>query len=151
MADTQPASTKPDATDSDAALLAITRLIVAALAIPVAGVVAYYIALYFNGDATTISSNGSAIGAILVVAATFGVSRLAHDVDWSTRAGTAIALATAYFLLTWVRFGDPELSPDAQPHIVWFGLCVVAFMPTVVIIPASKWAWSAYRARLRLG
>ncbi len=124
-----------------------SRLIVAAMIIPVAAVFSYLVATYFNGDDSYIDSNGSAIGLILVVAAVFGVSRVAEDDRWTDRAGTALALAAAYFVLTWVRFGDPSLSVDSQPHIVWFGLCVVAFTPTVVLIPASKWAWTSYRSR----
>lgn len=115
--------------------------------IPVAAVFSYLVATYLNGDDSYIDSNGSAMGLILVVAAVFGVSRIAEDDRWTDRAGTALAMAAAYFALTWVRYGDPSLSVDSQPHIVWFGLCVVAFTPAVVLIPASKWAWSTYRSR----
>lgn len=124
-----------------------SRLIVAAMIIPVAAVFSYLVATYLNGDDSYIDSNGSAMGLILVVAAVFGVSRIAEDDRWTDRAGTALAMAAAYFALTWVRYGDPSLSVDSQPHIVWFGLCVVAFTPAVVLIPASKWAWSTYRSR----
>lgn len=125
-----------------------SRLIVAALLIPVAAVFSYLVALNLNADASYIDANGSAIGLMLVVGATFGVARLADDDRWTDRAGTSLALAAAYFALTWVRYGEPSLSVDSQPHIVWFGLCVVAFTPTVVLIPASKWAWSEYRNRV---
>lgn len=125
-----------------------SRLIVAAMIIPVAAVFSYLVATFLNGDDSYIDSNGSAVGLILVVAAVFGVSRIAEDDRWTDRAGTALALAAAYFALTWVRYGDPSLSVDSQPHIVWFGLCVVAFTPAVVLIPASKWAWSTYRSRV---
>ncbi|MGI9609175.1 MAG: hypothetical protein ACR2NL_02670, partial [Acidimicrobiia bacterium] len=74
----------------------------------------------------------------------------AADEQWSERAGTALALASAYFLLTWVGYGDPSSSADEQPHLIWFGLCVAAFTPTVVIVPASKWAWDSYRRRVPL-
>ncbi len=117
------------------------------MAIPIAAVFSYYMALNLNLDASYIDTNGSAVGVILVVASVFGISRIADDERWTDRAGTALALAAAYFALTWVRYGDPTLSADAQPHIVWFGFCVVAFTPAVVLIPASKWAWSVYRSR----
>lgn len=127
-----------------------SRLLVAALLIPVAAILANTVALYANLDDSYIDSNGSALGVMLVIAATFGISKIADDDRWTDRAGTALALATAYFLLTWVRFGEPSLSVDSQPHIVWFGFCVVAFTPAVVIIPASKWAWATYRTRVPL-
>jgi len=127
-----------------------SRLIVAALLIPVAALLAYFVALHFNFDDSYIDSNGSAIGVLLVVASTFGVAKVADDDRWSDRSGVALALGASYFLLTWVRYGDPSLSADSQPHMVWFGLCIAAFMPAVVIIPASKWAWSTYRARVPL-
>jgi len=127
-----------------------SRLIVATLLIPVAALLSYFVALNFNFDSSHIDSNGSGVGLIVIIAATFGVSKIADDDRWTDRSGVALALASAYFLLTWVRYGDPALSPDSQPHIVWFGLCVAAFMPTVIIIPASKWAWSAYRTRVPL-
>ena len=125
-----------------------SRLIVAAFLIPVAGVFSYTLAAAWNGDESMIDSNGSAIGLLVLVASIFGIARIASDSKISERAGTALALASAYFLLTWVRYGDPSLSADDQPHLVWFGLSVVAFMPSVVLIPASKWAWSVYRSRV---
>lgn len=124
-----------------------SRLIVASLLIPVAAVFSYLVAINLNGDSSFIDSNGSAVGVLLVVLSVFGISRVADDDRWTDRAGTSLALAAAYFALTWVRYGDPSLSIDSQPHIVWFGLCVAAFTPAVVLIPASKWAWSVYRRR----
>jgi len=124
-----------------------SRLIVATLIIPIAAIISYQIAIYLNGDASYIDSNGSAIGVMLLVAAVFGVSKVADDDRWTDRAGTSLALGSAYFALTWVRYGDPSVSIDSQPHMVWFGACVVAFTPAVVLIPASKWAWSSYRSR----
>lgn len=127
-----------------------SRLLVATLLIPITAFVAYTVALYTNFDDSYVDANGSALGAILAVAATFGISKVAADDRWTERAGTALALASAYFLLTWARFGEPALSPDSQPHIVWFAFCVVAFTPAVVLIPASKWAWATYRSRVPL-
>lgn len=124
-----------------------SRLIVATLLLPVAALLAYFVALLWNGDHTTIDSNGSALGLVAIVAGVFVISKIAQDERWSERAGTAIALSCAYFMLTWTVYGDSSLSPDSSPHLVWFGLCVVAFSPTVVIIPASKWAWTSYRSR----
>jgi len=127
------------------------RLAVATLLIPVAALFAYYAALYSNLDGDFIGALGSTIGVAILLSATLVVSRVAHEVEWTERAGTSVGLASAYFLLTWVRYGDPTLSPDDHPHAVWFGLCLVAFMPSVVLIPLSKWAWSAYRSRLPVG
>lgn len=124
-----------------------SRLIVASVLLAPAALFAYYLALLWNGDSSRIDANGSALGVVIMLAAVLGVSRVAANDGWSERAGTAIALACAYFMLTWSVYGDAVLSPDDSPHLVWFGLCVAAFSPTVVIIPASKWAWSAYRAR----
>lgn len=125
-----------------------SRLIVATLLVPVAALFSYYVALLWNGDHTAIDSNGSALGIVAVVAGVFAISKTAQDEQWSERAGTAIALSCAYFMLTWSVYGDSVPSPDSSPHLVWFGLCVAAFSPTVVIIPASKWAWTSYRSRV---
>lgn len=122
-----------------------SRLIVATLLIPAAGLFAYYFALLWNRDGSSIDSNGSALGVLIVLAATFGVSRVASDERWAPRAGTAIALASAYFLLTWSIYGDSVASPDASPHLVWYALCVTAFMPAVVMIPLSTWIWHHVR------
>lgn len=124
-----------------------SRLFVATFLIPVSALFAYVMALGWNQDGSFIDANGAAIGLLLIVGSVFGVSKVAADEQWSERAGTSLALATAYFALTWVRYGDPSSSVDSQPHIVWFGLCIAAFMPAVVIIPASKWAWSWARDR----
>jgi len=125
-----------------------SRLIVATLLLPVAALLAYYVALQWNGDLTAIDSNGSALGLVAIVAGVFAVSKIAQDEQWPERAGMAIALSCAYFMLTWSVYGDTALSPDSSPHLVWFGLCVAAFSPTVVIIPASKWVWTSYRSRV---
>lgn len=122
-----------------------TRLIVATLLIPVAALFSYYVALLWNGDDSSIDNNGSALGVILILGSVIGISRIAQDAGWSYRAFTALGLACAYFVLTWSVYGNAVMSPDASPHMVWFGLSVVAFSPTVVIMPASSWAWHAYR------
>jgi|GEM_PF-1533123 len=124
-----------------------SRLFVATFLVPVAALFAYVMALGWNQDGSFIDANGAAVGLILIVGSVFGVSKVAADEQWSERAGTSLALATAYFALTWVRYGDSSLSVDSQPHIVWFGLCIAAFMPAVVIIPTSKWVWSWMRGR----
>lgn len=128
----------------------VSRLIVAGFLIPIAAILAFTIGLEWDGDGSIIDSNGSAIGVVLVVAAVFGISRIAADEQWSERAGTALVLGSAYFLLTWVGYGDPSSSADDSPHLIWYGVCVAAFMPTVVIVPASKWAWASYRRRVPL-
>lgn len=128
-------------------VMRVSRLIVAALLIPVASLFAYFVALHWNGNVSVIDSNGSAIGVLAILGSILGISRVASDHEWSERAGIAIALACAYFMLTWSVFADLAVSPDDSPHLVWFGLCVAAFAPSVVIIPASKMAWQAYRTR----
>jgi hypothetical protein len=125
-----------------------SRLIVASFLIPVASYLSYTLAVWWNGDKALIDVTGSILGVLLIIAAVFGVSRVADDEKWSERAGTSLALASSYFALTWVAYGDPALSSDDAPHVVWFGLCVAAFAPAVVVIPASKWAWSTYRERI---
>jgi hypothetical protein len=125
----------------------VSRLIVAAILMPIASLCAYFIALHWNGDRGVIDSNGSAIGVLVILGSVLGISRVASDQGWNERAGIAITLACAYFMLTWSVFADLAVSPDDSPHLVWFGLCVAAFTPTVVIIPASKMAWHAYRSR----
>ncbi len=125
-----------------------SRLIVALFLIPVASLFAYYLALLWDGESTAIDSNGSALGVLVILSAVLGVARIAQDDGWATRAAMSIALACAYFMLTWSVYGDSVISPDASPHFVWFGLCVAAFMPAVVLVPASAWAWEAYRRRL---
>lgn len=124
------------------------RLLAAALLIPIFAVVAYFVALYSNLNPDSIGAFGSTLGVAVLLSGTLVVSRVAHDEGWSERAGTAIGLALAYFLITWVLFGDPSVSPDDRPHVVWFGVCVVAFMPAVVLMPLSKWAWSSFRNRM---
>ena len=124
-----------------------SRLLVATFLIPVFALFAYWMALGWNRDSSVIDANGGAIGLILIIGSVFAVSKIADDDKSTERAGTALALATAYFALTWVRYGDSSASLDPQPHIVWFGLCIAAFMPAVVIIPTSKWVWSWMRSR----
>ena len=124
-----------------------SRLLVAAFLVPVSSLFAYVVAVGWNHDTSIIDSNGAAIGLLVTIGAVFGVSRVAEDDNWSERAGTALGLATAYFLLTWLRYGDATLSVDEQPQTVWYGMCIAAFMPTVVIIPASKWAWAWLRGQ----
>lgn len=122
-----------------------TRLIVATLLIPVAALFSYYVALLWNGDDASIDNNGSALGVLLVLGSALAIARVAQDDGWSHRAFTALGLACAYFVLTWSVYGNAVMSPDASPHMVWFGLSVVAFTPAVVIMPASSWAWQTYR------
>ncbi|MDW3178012.1 MAG: hypothetical protein R8J94_11535 [Acidimicrobiia bacterium] len=124
-----------------------SRLIVATFLIPVAALFAYYVALLWDRDSGVIDSNGSAMGVLVILGSVLGVSRVAQDESWAGRAAMSIALACAYFMLTWSVYGDSVMSPDASPHLVWFGLCVAAFMPAVVIVPASSWAWESYRRR----
>jgi hypothetical protein len=128
----------------------VSRLIVAAILVPIATLFAYSVALRWNGETSVIDSNGSAIGVLVIIGSVLGISRVASDNGWSERAGMAIALACAYFMLTWSVYGELAVSPDDAPHLVWFGMCVAAFAPAVVIVPASKMAWRAYRTR-RLG
>jgi hypothetical protein len=125
-----------------------SRLIVASFLIPVASFLSYTLAVWWNGGNARIDTFGSILGVLLIVGAVFGVSRVADDEKWTERAGTSLALASSYFALTWVAYGDPALSNDDAPHLIWFGLCVAAFAPAVVIIPASKWAWAEYRERI---
>ncbi len=124
-----------------------SRLIVATFLIPIAALFAYYVALLWDRDSGVIDSNGSAMGVLVILGSVLGVSRVAQDESWAGRAAMSIALACAYFMLTWSVYGDSVMSPDASPHLVWFGLCVAAFMPAVVIVAASSWAWESYRRR----
>ena len=124
-----------------------TRLIVATLLIPVAALFAYYLALLWDGDRTTIDANGAALGVIAILSSVLGISRVAQDELWEQRAATSIALAAAYFMLTWSMYGETVMSPDASPHLVWFGLCVAAFTPVVTLLPASRWAWQHIGSR----
>ena len=123
------------------------RLILAALLWPVASAVTYFAALYIDGEPATINNNGAGLGVLMIAASVFVISRIAAEDKWSERAGITLGLGTAFFLLTWVQFGDPSSSADAAPHLVWFAACVAAFTPAVILIPASKWAWSALRLR----
>ena len=125
----------------------LARLIVAASLIPVAAWTAYFVARYVDGNPDIIDSNGSSLGLFVVVGSLFLISKLATSDGWSERAGISLGLSTAYFLLSWVLFGDPDSSADAAPHVVWFAACVVAFTPAVILMPASQWAWSRLRVR----
>lgn len=121
------------------------RLLGAGLLVPAVAIAGYNVALQWDGDRTVIDANGAAVGVMFMLLAVFGVARVADDDGWEQRAVTAIALACGYFMLSWSMFGDSSSSPDASPHLVWFGLCVAAFMPVVAIVPATRWAWSSYR------
>lgn len=107
----------------------------------------YLAARYANGDPGYIDGNGSGIGVILMMASVFLVSRVASPEGWTDRAGVSLALSAAYFFVTWVLFGDTRSSIDDAPHLVWYGACVAAFSPAVVLTVASKWAWESFRER----
>lgn len=126
----------------------VLRLLVSGLLVPVAAVSAYNVALQWDGNRSAIDSNGAAIGVMTILASVLVVSRVAQDDGWEQRAAMAIVLACAYFMLSWSMYGDPGSSPDASPHLVWFGLCVAAFMPVVALVPASQMAWYAYRRQV---
>ncbi len=125
----------------------LLRLIAAAAFMPIAAVAAYAVALYMNGDPNAIDNNGSGAGVLLAMASVFVTSRIAAREQWSERAAVSLGLSAAFFLLSWVEFGDPSAGPDSAPHMVWYGLCVIVFTPAVVLIPASQWAWSTLRLR----
>ena len=125
----------------------ILRLVAASVFIPFAAWASYVVARYIDGNPATIDNNGSGVGVIMVVASVFAASRLASDDQWSERAGISLGLSAAFFVLSWVEFGDASLSADSAPHIVWYGLCVAAFAPAVVVVPLSQWAWSSLRIR----
>ena len=123
------------------------RLVLASALIPLLAWVVYTIARYTDGNPEIIDQNGSALGVLLIIASVFGVARIASEDGWSERAGVSLALSAAYFLLTWVRYGDPTVSVDDAPHLVWYGACVAGFTPSVVVTVVLDWAWSSLRAR----
>ncbi len=125
----------------------LARILLSGSLIPLAALSAYNMSRYVDGAPATISQNGSALGVIAIIASVFVISRVASPYRWSERAGLSLALSAAYFLLTWVKFGDPANSVDAAPHLVWYGTCVAVFTPAVVLIVASEWAWDSFRAR----
>lgn len=128
----------------------VARLIVASGFIPLAVWLGYVVARRVDGDPDVINLTGVIVGLIIVIASVFAASRIAADEQWSERAAVSLGLSAAFFLLTWVEFGDPSLSEDAAPHVVWYAACVAAFAPAVVVIPASRWAWSTLRASRQL-
>ena len=127
----------------------LLRLVFAALLIPLFSTFAYVIALGWNQDLSVIDNNGGGMGLLLLISFVFVVARVADDEDWVHRGFTAIALAVAYFALTWRLRGGTVPSPDPQPHIVWLGLCLAAFSPVVVIMAASTQMWTYWRERAR--
>ncbi len=119
----------------------------AASLIPVAAWTAYFVARYVDNNPAVIDHNGSSLGVLIMIGSVFAISKVAHPDEWSERTAISLGLSAAYFLLSWVMFGDPAQSIDQAPHVVWYGLCVAAFAPAVVLIPASQWAWSALASR----
>lgn len=131
----------------DGLLERIARLVVAAGLIPALAWVAYTAARAVDGDPTKIDQNGSALGVTIMMASVFAISRVASPERWTDRAGVSLGLSATYFFITWQLFGDPSAGVDDAPHLVWFGACVAAFSPAVVLIVASKWVWESIRER----
>lgn len=125
----------------------ILRLLVAVGLIPVFAWVSYFVARGIDGNPEVIDNNGSGLGAIILVTGVFAVSRVASDDEWTERAGVSLALSAAFFLLTWVRYGDNSASVDSSPHVVWYGVSVLIYTPAVVLSAASRWAWDSIRVR----
>lgn len=125
----------------------LLRLLVAVGFIPVFAWVGYFVARWIDGNPDVIDNNGSGLGLIILVAGVFAVSRVASDDQWTERAGMSLGLSAAFFLLTWVKYGDATASVDASPHIVWYGVSVLIFTPAVVLSEASRWAWDSIRVR----
>jgi len=125
----------------------LTRLLVATAILPVSALIAYQIAIRFNGDARVIDTAGNVVAIVVLVGLIAGASRVASDIAWTDRVGVALALGIAYFTLTWVLYGDPGRSIDDAPHLVWLGTSIAAFSPAVVIMPASRWAWEVFYER----
>lgn len=119
------------------------RLVVAVALLPVAAVIAYQIAIRFNGNTAVIDTVGNVVAIVALLAMLAGASRIAADLDWLERVGTNFGLGFAYFTLTWAIYGDPGRSVDEAPHLVWLGTSIVAFSPAIVIIPAAKWIWES--------
>lgn len=125
----------------------LLRLTSACACIPVFGWVGYFVARTVDGNPEMIDNNGGGLGALIIVAGVFAVSRLASSDAWTERAGVSLGLSAAFFLLTWVQYGDPSASVDASPHVVWYAVCVLIFTPAVVLISASRWAWDLLSMR----
>lgn len=125
----------------------MARLVLAAVLIPALAWVSYFAARYVNGDPAVIDGNGSGIGVLLIMGSVFLISRVAAQENWTERAGISLGLSAVYFFVTWLVFGNPNASVDDAPHLIWYGACVAAFSPAVVLIPASKWAWESFRER----
>ncbi len=125
----------------------LMRLVLAALLIPLFSTFAYLIAVGWNLDTAVIDNNGGGVGILLMVIFVFVVARVADTEDWVHRGFASIALATAYFALTWRLRGGVVPSPDPQPYIVWLGLCLAAFSPVSIIMSASTQMWAYWRDR----
>ena len=127
--------------------LRILRLLVATGLIPLTAWLAYLVARYVDGQPEIIDNNGSGLGVLIVVASVFLTSWVASEEEWSERAAISLGLSAAFFLLSWVQFGDPSESQDASPHIVWYATCVAVFTPVVVVIAAAQLGWTALKVR----
>ena len=125
----------------------LIRLLVATSVIPLAAWAAYMLARYIDGEPDRIDNNGSGLGALIVVGSVFAASRIASDQEWSERAAISLGLSAAFFLLSWVQFGDPSSSVDAAPHVIWYAASVVVFAPVVVILAVAHWVWSIIQLR----
>lgn len=128
--------------------MVLIRLIAALLLIPPLTLLAYEVALTWNLDRTTIDVNGGGLGVFSMVAFVFLISWVADDHEWFWRGGTMILVATLYFVITWRQWGSETGSPDARPDVVWFGACVAAFSPGVVIMAAFPRVRSWWRSRI---
>ena len=117
--------------------MASIRLLIAAALVPILSVVAYQLALNFDGNPEAIDANGSGVGALCMVAFVFAIAWVADKRDWVWRGGTSLGLAAAFFAITWRLWGGVVPSPDAQPDVVRFGLCVAAFSPAVIVMTGS--------------
>ncbi len=122
----------------------LIRLAFATLLLPVAAVGAFQVAIHYDGDSSVIDTTGNVVAIVLFIVLLLGVSCLASEGPWIERAGTALGLAAAYFVLTWIIYGDPGRSIDEAPHLVWLGVSIVAFSPAVVIMPAVRWGWDSF-------
>ncbi len=125
----------------------LLRLLLAFGLIPVFAWLGYFVARGIDGNPEIIDNNGSGVGLLIIVAGVFAASRVASDEEWTERAGVSLALSAAFFLLTWVKYGDQSTSVDASPHVVWYGVSVLIFTPAVVLSAASQWLWERIRVR----